>query len=184
MFTGSGILIRSETAHDHRAIYDLTKRAFAPMPYAGGDEQDLVDALRANAALEISLVAQDAGQIVGHIAFSRAFPENGAGGWYALGPVSTAPEQQQEGIGRRLIETGLELLRDRCAAGCILIGNPALYSKFGFVLRPDLAPAGEPAEFFQILGLAASEPGAIVHFHPLFAGNSESAEPSASVSGV
>jgi putative acetyltransferase len=154
------------------------------MPYAGGDEQDLVDALRAANALEISLVAEDVGQIVGHIAFTQAFPENGAVGWYALGPVSAAPERQREGIGRRLIETGVEILRERGAAGCILIGNPALYSKFGFVLRPDLAPASEPAEFFQMLALAAKEPGSIVHFHPLFAGESEPAEPSASDSGV
>ena len=38
--------IRPEQPGDEAAIYDLTKRAFAPMPFAGGDEQDLVNALR------------------------------------------------------------------------------------------------------------------------------------------
>jgi putative acetyltransferase len=162
--------IRPEAPGDYDAIYDLTKRAFAPMPYAGGDEQDLINQLRNAGALAISLVAEHEGRIVGHVAFSPAFPADGSEGWYALGPVSAEPELKHQGIGSAIINTGLSLLRERGAAGCVLVGNPAYYSRFGFLPYPALCPAGEPAEFFQILPLATKKPDVVVGFHPLFHG--------------
>ena len=51
-------IIRDERRGDVRAIYDLTKRAFAPMPFAGGNEQDLINIVRDAGALSISLVAE------------------------------------------------------------------------------------------------------------------------------
>jgi putative acetyltransferase len=164
------IVIRSEAPGDHAAIYDLTKRAFAPMPYAGGDEQDLINKLRDVGALAISLVAELDGRIVGHVAFSPAFAADGSEGWYALGPVSAEPELKHQGIGSAIIKAGIAMLRERDAAGCVLVGNPAYYSRFGFVPFPNLCPAGEPAEYFQILLLRIVEPTAIVRFHPLFHG--------------
>lgn len=164
------IVIRSETPGDHAAIYDLTKRAFALMPYAGGDEQDLINKLRDVGALAISLVAEQDGRIVGHVAFSPAFAADGSEGWYALGPVSAEPELKHQGIGSAIIKAGIAMLRERDAAGCVLVGNPAYYSRFGFVPFPNLCPAGEPAEYFQILLLRIVEPTAIVRFHPLFHG--------------
>jgi putative acetyltransferase len=163
--------IRPETAADHAAIFDLTRRAFAPMPYAAGDEQDLINRLRDAGALEISLVAERGGHIVGHIAFSRAFAADGSDGWYTLGPVSAEPELKHQGIGSALIEAGLGMLGERDAAGCVLVGNPAYYSRFGFLRFPELCPAGEPAQFYQMLPLRISQPTAVVGFHPLFHGD-------------
>ncbi len=165
--------IRPETPDDHAAIYDLTKRAFAPMPYAGGDEQDLINQLRDAGALTISLVAELDGRIVGHVAFSPAFAEDGAEGWYALGPVSAEPELKHQGIGSTVIKAGLAMLRERDAAGCVLVGNLAYYSRFGFQPFPELCPKGEPAEYFQILPLRSAEPNMVVAFHPLFHGETE-----------
>lgn len=163
-------LIRAETPGDQSAIHDLTARAFAPMPYSDGDEQHLIDALRAADALTISLVAEQGDTIVGHIAFSPATAADGSESWYALGPVAVEPELQRQEIGSELVREGLALLRNCDAAGCILVGNSAYYSRFGFKPFPDLCPENEPAEFFMILPLRTTGPKAIMAFHPLFHG--------------
>jgi putative acetyltransferase len=163
-------LVRPEAPGDYAAIYDLTKRAFAPMPFAAGDEQYLINQLRDAGALSVSLVAVLDGRIVGHVAFSPAIAADESEGWYALGPVSVEPELQHKGIGKALINAGLIILRDNDAAGCVLVGNPAYYTRFGFRPFPTLAPEGEPAEYYQILPLRIAEPTAVVGFHPLFHG--------------
>lgn len=162
------VVIRPETPADHAAIRDITKRAFAPMPFADGDEQDLIDRFREAGALALSLVAERDRAVVGQVTFTEAFAADGSPGWYALGPVAVEPELQKQHIGRRLIEAGLAMLRERDAAGCVLVGDPAYYSRFGFRPFPDLCPDGEPAQYYQILPLAVAEPDAVVAFHPLF----------------
>lgn len=162
------ITIRPECAEDHAAIYSITKRAFAPMPYAGGDEQDLINKLREAGALALSLVAEKDGVVVGQISFSPAFAADGSPGWYALGPVSVEPDLKHQGIGGQLIHAGIAWLNEQDAAGCVLVGNPAYYSRFGFRLFPELAPEGEHAEYFQILPLKVTEPDLVVSFHPAF----------------
>lgn len=161
-------LIRPERADDYAAIYDVTKRAFAPMPFAAGDEQDLIDKLREAGALELSLVAEHDGKVVGQISFTPAFAADGAPGWYALGPVSVETALKHKGIGSELILAGIAWLREQEAAGCVLVGNPAYYVRFGFKPYPALAPEGEPAEYYLILPLKIEHPSAVVGFHPLF----------------
>lgn len=163
-------MIRLEIASDHAAIHDITERAFAPMPFSDGDEQDLIDRLRSAEALEISLVAELGGKIVGQVTFTEAFAADRSSGWYALGPVAVEPELQKQAIGSALIEAGIAMLRDRDAAGCVLVGNPAYYRRFGFQLYPELCPEGEPAEYFQILPLRVTDPRCVIGFHPLFHG--------------
>lgn len=162
--------IRPETARDRAAIRAVTRRAFAGMPHSRGDEQDLIDRLRAAGALALSLVAEREGRVIGHVAFSPAVAADGSPGWYALGPVAVEPGLQRRGIGASLIETGIGALRGRGAAGCVLVGDPGYYGRFGFRLRPELAPEDVPAEYFMILPLAVAEPKATVRFHPLLAG--------------
>ena len=162
------ISIRPENISDHELIYDLTKRAFANMPFAGGDEQDLVNALRAANALSISLVAEVEGRLAGHIAFSPAYAADGTKGYYALGPVSVEPDLQKQAIGSALIRYGIGLLRDRGAAACILTGNPAFYRRFGFEGTPQSAPENVPKEYFMILPLGKSGNHGVIDFHPLF----------------
>ncbi len=166
------ISIRPEITADHGAIHELTKRAFAPMPYAGGDEQDLINTLRAGGALTLSLVALDGNDVIGHIAFSPASAADGSPNWFALGPVSVAPERQSEGIGGMLIRDGIDRLKAINASGAILTGNPKYYERFGFLPFPQLAPECEPAQFFMILPLAVPEPISTMSFHPLFYGQS------------
>ena len=64
-------IIRPEVETDTQAIREITRAAFEHMPFAAGDEHELIDTLRAQSRLYLSLVAQWQGQVVGHIAFSR-----------------------------------------------------------------------------------------------------------------
>lgn len=160
--------IRPETATDRAAIQDLTTRAFAGRSYSDGDEQDLIEALRNAGALAVSLVAEANGKIVGHVALSPAFAQNGSRGWYALGPISVDPEHQRQGIGAKLIREGMERLARLNATGCVLIGDTGYYPRHGFVPRPDLAPSGEPAEHYMVRSLTDKMPDTCVSFHPVF----------------
>ena len=162
------ITIRPEQVSDHDEIYEITKRAFEPMPFAAGDEQDLINALRAAGALALSLVAVQGDDVVGHIAFSPAEAADASPGWFALGPVAVAPQMQRQGIGSLLINEGIWRLRAMNASGCVLVGNPAYYVRFGFRPFPNLTPPGEPPKYFMILPLAHESPTSIVTFHPLF----------------
>lgn len=160
--------IRDETAGDEASIHALTETAFRDMPFSDGDEQHLVDALRAGGELGLSLVAEDADRIIGHIAFSRVTIEDGTPDWYGLGPVSVWPELQRKGIGSALVRNGIEKLRARGANGVVLLGSPAYYSRFGFAHDPQLRYPGPPAEYFQRIILAGSAPTGKVSYPAAF----------------
>jgi putative acetyltransferase len=162
------ITVRPEAANDQAAIYNLTKLAFAGKRYSDGNEQDLIDALRTAGALEVSLVAEQDGQIIGHVALSPAIAQDGSQGWYALGPISVTPECQRQGIGGLLIRESMARLLELKAAGCVLIGDTRYYLRHGFVPRPDLAPTSEPAEHYMIRSLTEKIPATSVSFHPVF----------------
>lgn len=165
---GADILIRPEAPADIADIWQVTRRAFSGRSYSDGNEQDIVNALRERGALEISLVAEQDGKIVGHVAFSPARAADLSPRWYTLGPVSVEPEFQRRGIGKALIRTGITGLRDLNAAGCIVVGDTNYYSQFNFAKAPQFAPAGTPKEHFMILCLAGTIPGCIVNFHEAF----------------
>ena len=164
---GMNILIREEARDDIAWIYALTAEAFAPMPFAAGDEQDLIDALRANAALQLSLVAEVDGQIIGHAALSRASHESGEADWFALGPISVAPAWQGRGIGGELIDRVKIWLEEQNARGCILTGAPEYYLRHGFLPAPQNAPLREPSEYFMVWPRGETPAGRF-EFHPLF----------------
>jgi putative acetyltransferase len=126
------MLIREETYGDIDAIHALTQAAFAPMHFSDKTEGAALKALRARGELTISLVAEEAGSIVGHVAFSPVAIDGVHGGWYGLGPISVRPGRQRRGVGKALIARGLDMLRERGAKGCALIGNPQIYSRAGF----------------------------------------------------
>jgi putative acetyltransferase len=161
--------IRAERPHDHALIGEVITAAFRDMPFAAGDEAELVEALRAAGGLSVSLVAELDGSLVGQIAFSPARPADGSPGWYALGPVAVLPDHQGLGIGSKLVRAGLEKIEQQGAHGCILTGNPAYYTRFGFRVSPENAPPGEPAEYFMVKALGRSVPRGPIGFHEAFA---------------
>jgi len=166
----SEIEIRPEHPNDVGAIRELVTSAFFGMPYADGSEADLVEVLRAQTALSVSLVAQLEDAIVGHVAFSPARTSDGIPGWYALGPVAVLPARQRAGIGSKLVRTGLEAISELGAVGCILTGSPAYYSRFGFSPAPQSAPPEERSEYFMVKLLGGQLPVGVIHFHEAFGG--------------
>lgn len=162
------ITIRDEVPEDVAAIHELTRRAFASMPHSDGREPAIIDALRQEGALALSLVAIRRGELVGHAAFSPATAEDGTPGWHTLGPVAVDPLVQRKGIGSALIQLGVERLREQGAAGCIVLGDPSYYARFGFQPAPKQAPADYPAEYFMILPFNANLAATTIGFHPAF----------------
>jgi putative acetyltransferase len=162
--------IRTETQDDHAAIRDLLRAAFADAPGAGSVEQRIVDALRDDDALTLSLVADIDGRIAGVAVFSPVAIEDGASDWYGLGPVAVMPRDQRHGVGGALIRAGLAELAERGAAGCVVLGEPEYYGRFGFRAQPQLRYADVPAQYFQALSFADALPQGEVRYHASFAG--------------
>lgn len=164
----SAIAIRPERPGDEATIHRLTEAAFRDMPFSEGDEQHLIDALRRDGDLALSLVAEDGARIVGHVAFSRVTIGDGTPDWYDLGPVSVWPELHKQGIGSALIRQGIATLRENGAAGIVLLGSPDYYGRFGFRHEPQLRYPGPPPEYFQCLVLMGELPAGEVTYAPAF----------------
>jgi putative acetyltransferase len=165
------MIIRNETVSDIEAIAEVTITAFRNLPISNQTEQFIINALRAADALTISLVAEIDGRVVGHIAFSPVTISDGSLNWYGLGPISVLPEYQRQGIGTSLIKKGLLLLKGLGGQGCVLVGDPNYYKRFGFRNIPDLVYEGIPQEFFLALPFNEKYPEGIVLFHKGFLAN-------------
>jgi len=146
--------IRRENLEDRPHIGRLIDAAFAGIEHASGQEATIVDKLRSDGQLTISLVAEDDENIVGHVAFSPVVVGDGSKNWYGLGPVAVLPAYQGRGVGRMLVERGLEDLRILGGMGCVVLGDPAYYRRFGFECEPRLVLPGVPQEYFQALAFA------------------------------
>ena len=162
------IIIRAETSTDIGAITEVTIAAFEALEISNHTEQFIIEALRAEKALAVSLVAEVDGRVVGHIAFSPVAVSDGTKNWYGLGPVSVLPEYQRRGVGKALIEQGLSQLKNLNAGGCCLVGHPEYYRKFGFQNSADLGLEGVPHEVFFALSFDGRFPQGVVMFHEGF----------------
>lgn len=163
--------IRNEKLSDVEAITEVTKAAFKDCPYGNHTEQFIIQALRAADALDVSLVADDEGVVVGHIAFSPV-KISGKDGWYGMGPISVRPDRQRQGIGKALVNEGLRLLKKADAKGCVLVGDPKYYEQFGFRSQPELILEGVPPENMLVLGFGENQAQGKVEFHEAFGATS------------
>ena len=145
--------IRPEIPADFPVIRAILLAAFANEPHSRQTEGLIVEELRAAGALTIGLVAQEEGV---------------AGGWYMLGPVAVEPSRQRKGIGAALIREGLRQLGELGARGCVLVGHPGYYGRFGFKHSETLGMEGVPAEVFFCLPLRGEEPRGVVTHHEAF----------------
>jgi putative acetyltransferase len=162
------VIVRPETPRDFDAVCEVNIVAFEHHPFSHQTEHLIVEALRAADALELSLVAEIDGEVVGHIAFSAASIGGTSSGWLLLGPVAVLPDHQGKGIGRALVETGLDALRSRGACGCVLVGDPAFYCRFGFRQYPGIEWEGVPDENVLCLSMSGDAPVGEVSHHPAF----------------
>jgi putative acetyltransferase len=151
------------TAIDHVHIVSF------PTP----DEARLVEALRANGRLFLSLVAVDAEGIVGHVAFSPV-TVSGAGGGVGLAPLAVLPSFRRRGIGAALVREGLVHAERAGFHFVVVLGEPTYYSRFGFLpaARWALRDEYEGGDAFQALELrpaAVPADGGLVRYAPEFA---------------
>ncbi len=165
------IVVRKETDSDVSAITEVTAAAFKTLEISNHTEQFIIAALRAAKALTLSLVAEADGRVIGHIAFSPVTISDGTRNWYGLGPVSVLPKLQKQGIVKSLVNEGLSLLNTLGGKGCVLVGNPNYYKRFGFRNIPDLIHEGIPQEVFLALPFNNEIPKGTVVFHKGFLAN-------------
>jgi len=162
------ITIRKEEPHDIEAIYSVTAAAFLNAPHTDHNEQYIVNALRVSGALSVSLVAEYQGEVIGHIALSPVTISDSTPDWYGLGPISVMPNWQRQGIGSKLMNEAIQQLRNLNAQGCVLLGEPSYYGRFGFLPIDGLSLAGVPPEYFQARVLHGVPPQGSVCYHPSF----------------
>ena len=160
--------LRPERAADAAAIDALIRAAFLHAPHSDHSEHRIVAALRAAGQLSVSLMAEDAAGIAGHVAVSPVTISDATPGWYGLGPISVAPARQGRGIGAQLMRAALHSLRERGAAGCVVLGDPRYYARFGFVADARLRFPGVPAEYFQALHWQGATPAGDVRYAAAF----------------
>jgi putative acetyltransferase len=125
----------------------------------------LVELLRASAGYvpNLALVADDDGDVIGHVMFTESTVEGSDATILILSPLAVRPDRQRRGIGSALVEEGLRRAEARGAALVIVEGNPRYYSRFGFrrALELGLERPHEqiPEIAFQALPLAGYDPG-------------------------
>jgi putative acetyltransferase len=121
--------IRAEGAADHEAIREVHRLAFGQ-----DDEARIVDALREGGYFRVSLVAEQGGQIVGHILFSDLpiLTDAGTVPALALAPLAVRPEYQKQGTGSALLRRGVEECRRQGHLIVVVVGHPHFYPRFGF----------------------------------------------------
>jgi len=164
------MLIRAEKENDRDAVYAVNVLAFETP-----SEANLVDTLREQAQPIVSLVAEDNGEIVGHIMFSpvslSGHPNLKVMG---LAPMAVAPEHQRKGIGSALVRAGLEQCKELGFTAVVVIGHPEYYPRFGFSPSSRFGIDSEyevPEEVFMALELqsgALSGKTGRVKYHAAF----------------
>lgn len=127
-----GFHIRAEQPGDRAEVWKVNEAAFER-----SDEADLVDRLREEGVVLLSLVAEMESRIVGHILFSRMSIESAQGKLPAvsLAPMAVRPSHQRRGIGSHLIRRGLRELRAGRERIVVVVGHKNYYPRFGFGLE-------------------------------------------------
>ncbi|MDX6413738.1 MAG: putative acetyltransferase [Gaiellaceae bacterium] len=150
--------IRAETPTDLQAIREINEQAFGRKL-----EADLVDTIRASErfAPELSLVADEGDELVGHVLLSYVDLEPGTHQVLQLGPLAVRPPQQRRGVGTALMREALRLAEERAEPLVMIEGSPAYYGRFGF--RPSQELGIEPpprveAKYFLVCTLRAYDP--------------------------
>lgn len=165
--------IRLEKKEDFKKIYDLVKKAFETAGVKNGDEQNVVDRLRAGPDYvpDLALVAEKNGRVIGHIMLTEGqLCREGQGRTILLlGPLSVALEHRSAGIGAALITEALNRAREKWYEAVFLVGDPAYYGRFGFTsisemgLKPSIDIPAQYVQVFELIpGALSDQRGAVI----------------------
>lgn len=162
--------IRDEKESDRDVVYAVNMSAFETP-----SEADLVDALRQQAQPVVSLVAEEDGEVIGHIMFSPVSLSNHPNlKVMGLAPMAVASAHQRKGTGSALVRAGLDRCRQLDFVAVVVLGHPEYYPRFGFSPASQFGIDSEydvPAEVFMAMEL---RPGVLsgktcrVRYHPAF----------------
>ena len=146
-------MIRYARPADHPAIAEVNELAFGQ-----ADEARLIERLRAAGDVLFELVADEGGEVTGHILFSRLWADR-TEMFAALAPLAVRPGLQRSGVGSALVRAGLESAREFGAHGVLVLGHKAYYPRFGF-LAETAAKVKAPYSGSPSFMAVALEPGA------------------------
>lgn len=158
---------------DERPGDEATIRRVQALAFPSDAEARLVDALRRNGRLAVSLVARRGDEVIGHVAFSPVSVGRIAGG-LGLAPLAVVPAYQRQGVGAALVRAGLEACQSLDCGYVVVLGEPAYYGRFGFspAARWCLRDAYDGGAAFQAIELrpgAIPTGGGLVGYAPEFA---------------
>jgi len=164
----TGNIIRNQTHADFTSVHELIIAAFKKMPFAAGTEQFIMDALWRTGAATLALVATADDEVVGQAAFSRVLIGGKDVGWHGCGPVAVTPRRQKQGIGSALMRAGLARLRKLGSKGCVVVGHPSYYKRFGFDNTPEMFVPDVPPDVFMVIRFGGDMPKGEVKFDKAF----------------
>ena len=155
------VIIRQENQTDFPLVFNLIKASFENEIHTDHQEQYLVERLRKSVDFipELSLVAENQGNIVGYILLSKIkilSQINNPKGSLALAPVAVLPQYQNQGIGGRLIATAHEKAKNLGFDSVIVLGHESFYPKFGYVTAENFnikSPFDVPSKNFMAIEL-------------------------------
>ncbi len=164
-----GIAIRGQEWSETKRISRVIRKAFAGQPHSDGREPAIYEHMFACLDADVSMVAVASfGRIVGHVLCTEVKIDGEYCRWAGLGPVSVLPRWQNRGIGSALIERALATLRLDDWRGCVVLGDPAFYGRFGFEHDPRLVYPGPPPAYFQRIVFSGPDPQGTVSYAPIF----------------
>jgi putative acetyltransferase len=144
--------LRAEEPEDAAAIREILVAAFGREA-----EARLVDRLNASGKIACSLVAEEAGRVLGHVLFSQVGMADVAAPVLSLAPLAVLPAFQRLGIGSALVSAGLQRMRMAGHTRVVVLGDSAYYSRFGFVPASRFGltcPFPAPQSAFMAVALA------------------------------
>lgn len=148
-------------------------RAIVEAAFGQPDEADLVERLRADGDVMFELVEEDAGEVIGHILYSRLWADS-VNLYAALAPLAVRPDRQRDGVGKRLTAASIETAKEFGAQAVIVLGHPKYYPKFGFTTdaaaKVKSPYSGSPAFMALALEAGALDEPVLVAYPNAFGG--------------
>jgi predicted N-acetyltransferase YhbS len=130
------LIIRQETPSDFSRIYSFVEVAFQTAKVSNGKEKEFVKKLHAGTyyIAKLALVAEENGEIMGHIMLTKTYIAtcNGKVEALLLAPLSVALEHRRRGVGSKLVKESFEYAQKMGYTSVFVVGDPAFYCRFGF----------------------------------------------------